>query len=364
MVPKSAAWWRIRELRSAPPVQGLGDEREATFRSALEQSEQLFDAASQVPLSTSPLLAFYGLTQAGRAITAAWNDDSCWVPPSSHGIRSSRGSDFESLTVTEQRPGEFQSVSAALASASFGKAALRDLIGLLPGLDAGFQLSDDALRPLEVASLHPSGGLLITGVGPIRSWLCGLPEHLLVADDKRQAITDFLAGYPTLAGWRFLPNHDPTLMQPLDRGWATQLEWLTEGEWLNTGLERAAMKPPPGRDELWVPPAVGDGVLAPMMVWWAVLMSLSTMVRYEPAGWAQMTDVDVSRYAVSLERLMHHALDDVPRHILQALVEPQGWKPDWPERLGAADGTVSENHEADKPEDAENEQRDELRRGR
>ena len=330
MFRTGAVWWRIRELRSAPPGQAGQDgqdDRVATFRSALEQAEQLFDAASQVPLSTSPLLAFYGLSQAGRAITAAWSDDSDWIPPSSHGISSTRGTNFAAVTVTSKRKGHFNTVSDALSSASFGKATLPELIGALPGVDAGFQFSGDVLRPLQVVSLGHSGGLLIPGLGPIRSWLCGLPESLLQADDRVQSITAFLGRYPTLAGWRFVPGFEPTPVQRVADGWATQLEWPTEGAWLNSGLDRAAMTPPPGCDDMWVPTVIGEGVLAPIMIWWTVLLALSTLVRYEPAGWALMTNVDESPVAVSLDRLMQCALDDVPRHILQALCDPLEWKP-------------------------------------
>lgn len=38
---------------------------------ALEQAEQMFRAAAGTGVATRPLLVFYGLSQAGRAITAA-----------------------------------------------------------------------------------------------------------------------------------------------------------------------------------------------------------------------------------------------------------------------------------------------------
>jgi hypothetical protein len=46
-------------------------EPKVVFGAALEQAEQLFAAAESVTPATSPLLLFYGLSQAGRAVAAA-----------------------------------------------------------------------------------------------------------------------------------------------------------------------------------------------------------------------------------------------------------------------------------------------------
>lgn len=45
--------------------------RRRTYVMALEQAEQMFHAAHSVGPATSPLLLFYGLSQAGRAVAAA-----------------------------------------------------------------------------------------------------------------------------------------------------------------------------------------------------------------------------------------------------------------------------------------------------
>jgi hypothetical protein len=41
------------------------------YVAALQQAEQLFHAAREAGFASSPLLLFYGLSQAGRAIAAA-----------------------------------------------------------------------------------------------------------------------------------------------------------------------------------------------------------------------------------------------------------------------------------------------------
>lgn len=88
-----AAWERLRGTRwSPPPAAAASPERRKTYVFALEQAEQMFRAASTVGVATRPLLAFYGLSQAGRAVaavaTSATGDD--WVLEG-HGISCAGG---------------------------------------------------------------------------------------------------------------------------------------------------------------------------------------------------------------------------------------------------------------------------------
>jgi hypothetical protein len=60
-----------RDPRS-PPGAAAGDSlRRRTYVVALEQAEQMFRAATTAGAATQPLQAFYGLSQAARAIAAA-----------------------------------------------------------------------------------------------------------------------------------------------------------------------------------------------------------------------------------------------------------------------------------------------------
>ncbi len=72
------AWQTLRLFRSTPPALARGDaERTAVFM-ALEQSEQLMRAAEPVGHAARPLLLFYSLSQAGRAIAAARLEGDAW----------------------------------------------------------------------------------------------------------------------------------------------------------------------------------------------------------------------------------------------------------------------------------------------
>jgi hypothetical protein len=89
--PSRATVWRhIRAFRYQGAGRAERGKRKAVFSSALEQAEQLFDAADIVGYASRPILLFYGLSQAGRAIaaasTAADNDTYMLV---GHGIKVS-----------------------------------------------------------------------------------------------------------------------------------------------------------------------------------------------------------------------------------------------------------------------------------
>jgi hypothetical protein len=67
-----ASWSDLRGTRWAPPGSaGADPSRRAVYVAALQQAEQLFHAAREAGFASSPLLLFYGLSQAGRAIAAA-----------------------------------------------------------------------------------------------------------------------------------------------------------------------------------------------------------------------------------------------------------------------------------------------------
>jgi hypothetical protein len=67
-----ASWSAIQALRAAPT--GMADrdrQRRRIFTAALIQAEELAVAASAVTYAVRPLVLFYSLSQAGRAIAAA-----------------------------------------------------------------------------------------------------------------------------------------------------------------------------------------------------------------------------------------------------------------------------------------------------
>jgi hypothetical protein len=71
-VGSTESWAGLRSTRSSPPgLAGEYADRRSVYTAALEQAQQLFGAAEHAGCASRPLLAFYGLSQAGRALAAA-----------------------------------------------------------------------------------------------------------------------------------------------------------------------------------------------------------------------------------------------------------------------------------------------------
>lgn len=57
----------------------------------------------------------------------------------------------------------------------------------------------------------------------------------------------------------------------------------------------------------------------PLMLWWALLVGLPSLTRYEPAAWSAAVDLDRSEMAVPLEQVLGLAEERLPARILDAL---------------------------------------------
>lgn len=74
-------------------------------------------------------------------------------------------------------------------------------------------------------------------------------------------------------------------------------------------------------------PWVGGGESPhPLMLWWALLLGLSSLARYEPAAWIDAINLDKSELAVSLERVLETAQVCIPERILDSLTGTS-WEP-------------------------------------
>jgi hypothetical protein len=306
------------------------------FRSALEQAEQLFIAADSTSLATRPLLAFYGLSQASRAILAAHQHGEQWNPHG-HGITAGNtGGVLADVTSRDKGFGVFQALAGVMESATLPDAVtLGRLVAAVPAFvaPAPFSDSDDPV-PLVIVPERYNSGALLSMTSVATGWLSGLPSSLLEANDPLGAVTERLTQYPTLRGWR-IAGESPNFPKQLDGDClSVKLIWdLAEStgsdEVRAEALTRNAIQPfrPAGAH---IVPTSTDGtgrVLAPLVHWWSILHVLSTVVRYEPAAWRKHTDVDRSVDAVGLDMLVQVAQEDVPGHILQALHQPTAWMP-------------------------------------
>jgi len=72
---------------------------------------------------------------------------------------------------------------------------------------------------------------------------------------------------------------------------------------------------------VWLIPAINEQreVLSPTLLWWILLLALSSIARYHSEQWLAALNPDQSPLATSIERTLTLALSVVPRLVLLAL---------------------------------------------
>jgi YaaC-like Protein len=312
-------WRDLRALRAQPPGQASSGQRHKVFASALQQAEELFTAAAAIGPSSQPILLFYGLSQAGRAIAAASKSASGtnWRL-TGHGIkvRNLQHPVLHEIAVADQGTGSFTQLGPLLRSGSLPNgASLGELWATIPDLymtpiNYGSSVYKRVLRLDDVG----------IGGGKITAWVRGLPWRFTDPYTEADAVA-YLASYPTLAGSvspgpgnQFHPEQ-PAVTTGVPRAWPMPADQDLDA------FEESRTWPYRGDDERCVFPALGGSTvpLHPLLAWWAILYSLSMLARYEPATWSEHLDVDSSRDAVPLETALSRALDTCPQLILHAI---------------------------------------------
>jgi hypothetical protein len=333
------AWERLRASRSNRPGRASTGARAKTYSTALEQAQQMFRAAEAVGPQTRPLLVFYGLSQAGRAIAAAAVDlkAETWNLVS-HGIRASgfdKGfADIEIRTDPAGSAGSFVRLSELLHSPIWGNDTVVRLEEVWDTLPVNLQYpltGRDRFWPLYASGDEIGRGeshpLLTVDVGDI-------PDRI-VDDGSRTALDEFLKNYPGTTGYedfarrRVGPDEAPNYRRHNpDAGWLS-MHWHMHPE---TGaaeqrLERLhTMTRGYAGHQYFFPAVAGlSQELHPLMAWWAVLYALSMLARYQPAQWAGHIAVDGSQHAVPIERLLERAMEHLPVLIADTIGEVATW---------------------------------------
>ncbi len=291
------------------------------FGAALQQFEELMDAATSVGYAARPLPLFYAISQAGRAIAAVHADDPWEL--SGHGLKHElRQPVFESIV--KPAPGKadsFSSVCAALSQGALGKPVeLGALWSSLPdfwGIDLPGERWPRALRVLPPTIDFAANLLSTTSVPAV---ICGLPNHLfdgLSDEDSTNALRNELARSPGARDW------EPSVAVPHPDEYRrhVNVQWRAASARVRTHVieQRAPQYRVSGQH--WLRPMLNESrdFLSPLMTWWALLFGVSMLARYHPAPWTHALAIDQSRDAMPLERALDEALEAVPLLVLDAL---------------------------------------------
>ncbi len=281
-----------------PPGQAARGDRREVFSAALQQAEELHRASESSGCASKPLPLFYALSQAGRAIVAAKEPSSEWRPIG-HGLKVSVRDPIGAtlITPTQSKGSSFQAMARALDDRPPGDVVtLSRVWAAIPGLEVAPGLGDQEQRPL---ALQPYPG--------------GEDTHYFLVEGPaneadEQMVRREYAVFPRLRSAQLWSYVDTATEQ---RAWVPG--------WTVDVLDHAAPRYP-GNNRVLIP-CLKDGEDPPslLLLWWMVLIALSSIARYEPERWSKAINVDESETAVPLENGLRAAEGHVPGLILEAL---------------------------------------------
>jgi hypothetical protein len=328
------AWQRIRVLRARPPA-GVEGERAAVFVPALEQAEALMLAAADVGPLASPLLLFYAVSQAGRAIVAARLADPWRL--SGHGLKAPSPADAsadplrrvvkpDGSRTSERRRPSFAGVAEATGSGQLTSelelgalwAAIPELMTPLPQppLDPSWK------RPLRVfRPVFDPAHQRLADMRPLELLIAGLPP-----DADLATLLRYLSDYPAAEGalmWHTPGMREDSIVTQIGpEGPMPVFCWPDVPTDVRLRAQHLDAIAPDYRGRgarLLFPRAGGRDALSPLMLWWALLFGLSTIARYDPETWVGALAVNDSELAVPIEAALDAARDALPELILDAL---------------------------------------------
>lgn len=336
-------WQELRAKRAAHPgLAGTDEERRDVFTSALRQAQELADAAAAAGYATKPLMQFYCLGQGLRAVNAATETSERWRVRGHGASVITKPSVME--TVIEAKPTRADDAMDAFTASQGSEnkfTAPMTLGELWRASPHAPQLPDDvaADAPTALEVRRPPSPSLVE-----ESWRAGRLDVSLqgLSPDLSDAeLAAVIAKYPTLEGAR--PMHDvlggiEVDGYVLDKAQATfsdrtgrlgliligarvgdpvvsfPLERPDRDSYDETYKRVAPVGVESREDVRLVFPAVGGCAEPPYhAVWWAVLLALSSLVRYEPSLWIAAIDPDRSGLTVPFERFCDSMEGNVPK---------------------------------------------------
>lgn len=326
------SWRAIRTIRAEPDdvlAHVLGENaRKQEFHMALEQAQQQFAAAERVGYESRPLNLFYGISQAGRAITAGSSQlgrgtDHRW-DGQGHGLEFAvnipdglfstpvRGSPkendtdlFSLVSIATESPRDFESIE-------FGA-----IVSQLLDYAMAFQEPGNYLRPIVDADARPGEpnsfptDVEIRGLDLIWRTSASLDE-----------VREYLGNYPALDGLEVALDDGGDVRWGPNGGCFVRIE---NGDRLlprsSGGFVYRLREATIYRRTPVLPPRAGASAeaLRPLMAWWLALYALSMLARYSPRKWTKTLSLAESSVASRVEFLLDTAIDAVPELIYEEL---------------------------------------------
>ena len=272
-------------------------------------------AAAAGGYAVCPLPFYYAMSQAGRAVIAAWHHESDWNSVRTHGLSvpAENAASVPDTHVAPKPSGMFAIVSDVGGSRRLqASVPLAALLASLPDAPSGRLTAAHPRCALAFPrgesydpklGHHPADAVeLFVPVGRDEGWLRetypALREASITIENGRAAVR-----------W---PTNDARFSRPVC-----------------DVLERHPTAPPSFSLEPKcyvlrpaLPDAPTDEPPSPLMTWWAALFAMSSLARYHPAVWTRALDANESEIAVDLQETLDAALRVVPPLLQSAISMP------------------------------------------
>jgi hypothetical protein len=200
---------------------------------------------------------------------------------------------------------------------------LAALVATLP--EVGRSLSAPTPPPvalgleLEYETALGEHAMLVPPYGHLAIY-CGLEANLRQEQERQDAMAALLAPYVRAAGWGIVPSIRYSAGRP-----CVALAWPVEqdGQRGYKALESVTTRV---GERFYLRPTLGENEeeVSLLMSWWATLLGLSSLARYEPARWRAAIDVDKSVDGVALQEILDVGVERVPELLYGALAGDLG----------------------------------------
>jgi hypothetical protein len=265
------------------------------------------------------LLLFYALSQGGRAIAAARVVNGWQIHGHGMGVETDQ---VLKTILTPVAKGAVPTVAAATGCPGFaGPLELGQLLVTLPEIA---ELVGEHVTAAPAIALHrdstaaPSQAYMQLSPPIGCSAIYYGPEGALPPADQKRELEERLAPYRRARGWQ------------IHSTWGTSgglrgigLSWPLSDDEGRGGYRDLRSVSTPYLDRFYLRPGLGvdGGEISLLMTWWAALLGLSSLARYEPALWRAGLDADSSKIAAMLEAVLDAGQARVPELIAHALRE-------------------------------------------
>jgi hypothetical protein len=308
----------LRGSRADPPGRARSEPaRRQIYSAALQQFEELLAASCAVGPASRPLPLFYALSQAGRAIVAAYGRE---PHITAHGLAEDRRVESDDLlhrrvSRVPRKDGTdaFGAVARVTSSGDLKDGA--ELGALWAALPHAYRVPPESWRSDWRLALDVETGPLASS-----------------GNEGLSVLLISMGGNPHVEGLEvFTGGRYPTLPDGTTGGLRGGRE-IAAGSWLadvaipdvkddhDAVLDRVAPQFYGGSQRALIPTLPDEPeLLTPLMLWWALLFGLSVTARYHPAPWARALAIEGSKQAVPLEALLERAVERLPAIVYDAI---------------------------------------------